>query len=121
VSAQFVIIPPPSTNTGYKLGIRQTARGPKARMMKTPELKTWEFIARAVCRGYTPPHHTPLAMTIDLYLPKNQLRRKDIDGGIKFLTDMTVGRRHDQWVDKQIVRKHLTDGEAYVIVSIEEL
>lgn len=85
-------------------------------MAKTAELMAWEQGARAIvgCREYPPGRR--LAVAIRLEVPTGQLRRSDIDGYLKALIDVAVGKRSDQWVDHLGVVKVPGDGWAEVTV-----
>ena len=109
---------PPSANHGYKMAIHGSAvRGWRPAMVKTRELEQWESDAARVVGNWRPPKHRSLAMRIVIALPRDIFRRRDIDGMVKFLTDATVGRRADQWVDRLEVVKTVGDGWADVSVE----
>ena len=119
----FRVSLPPSSNAGYKLGIRY--RRDKhtgelkqmSTMMKTDRLIGWEEEVQWTIRGWTPPPRTPLAVTIRLSMPRADLRRRDIDGMHKYLIDQVVGKRRDQWVDSLIIVKQ--PGPAFADVTVE--
>ncbi len=108
---------PPTINGGYKTGVRQRNGHWSARMMKTDRLIAWEDRARFELRAWERPKHLPLAVTVRLEVPASDLRRSDIDGFLKFLLDQTIGKRHDQWIDRLVVTKAAGEGWAEVTVD----
>ncbi|MFH0899055.1 MAG: hypothetical protein V2A73_00355, partial [Pseudomonadota bacterium] len=109
---------PPSANHGYAIAARfSRKRGWHARMMKTEVLEEWEGKVGEIVGGWVPPKRARLAVQITLALPRAMLRRRDMDGPVKYLIDATVGRRCDQWIDRLEVVKTVGDGWAEVNVE----
>ncbi len=112
---------PPTSNHGYKMAVHGSERrGWRPAMVKTADLELWESEAALVVKGWTPPKRRSLAVRIVVALPRASFRRRDIDGMVKFLTDATVGRRCDQWIDRLDVVKVIGDGWAEVNVEAIE-
>jgi Holliday junction resolvase RusA-like endonuclease len=110
---------PPSTNSGYKQGVRYSQKKGRyvARMMKTERLQLWEEEARLRVGAWAPPPRVPLRVSITLHLSPALLRRRDIDGMQKFLIDQVVGPRRDQWIDELVVRKESGADWAEIVVE----
>lgn len=89
---RFILPLPPSQNHAYM----PRAGGGR---YKSDVLRAWEDEAALEVRGWEPPKHTPLSISIDLVVPANKLRTTDLDGLLKFAIDATVGKRRDAWVD----------------------
>lgn len=108
---------PPTTNHAYKLAL---IHGRPA-LVKTDALRAWEQGARVITGGWEYMAHTRLAVAIRLEVPAGNLRRSDIDGYLKALIDVVVGKRADQWVDELHVTKAPGDGWATVEVRVLEV
>lgn len=121
--ATFKVPLPPPTNSGYKIGTRWHRKQQRwvARMMKTDKLLAWEWEVAEIIGDWQPKPKTPLTVKIILAMPKEDLRRKDIDGMHKYLIDQIVGKRRDQWIDHLEVTKLVGDGWAQVTVDWPEL
>lgn len=86
-------------------------------MAKTGELARWQRTAALIVGAWVPPARTPLRVEVWLYLPRESLRRTDIDGYQKAILDVVVGARRDQWIDQLTV--HKLPGDGTVLVNVE--
>lgn len=110
---------PPTTNQGYKTGLRfMKGRGWVSRLMKTDRLIAWEDVAAYETRHVVRPKGAPLSVAVRLEVHRGDLRRCDIDGYLKYLLDQVVGKRNDQWIDRLSVVK--VEGDGWATVTVEE-
>lgn len=113
-------LPPAGTNHGYMPGVRRDENGIiHGTIIKTRDAKAWDNGARLIVGSWHPPEHTPLAVTITLELPRRLLWKVDIDSLVKFLTDVVVGPRCDQWIVDEHTRKVEGDGWAEITVRVD--
>ncbi len=117
--ATFTLPLPPTTNAGYKTGSRYEHGRWVSRIMKTDRLIAWEDEARFIVRQWEPPRGVPLIVRVTLQVRRGFLRRMDIDGTLKFLVDLVVGKRRDQWIDRLEVSK--VEGDDTAIVTVEAI
>lgn len=116
--ATFRLDLPPTTNHGYGLAVR----GAHAAMYKTRDLRAWEREAALVVGGWRPPARTALSVRIQLRLPPGSVHRVDVDGCLKPILDVTVGRRQDQWIERlSVLKVTVREEPAGVLIEVESL
>jgi len=76
---------------------------------KTVEAEQYDAEVKLALRGWEPPKHASLAVVIDLWVPRKDFRKIDLDKRGAMVLDSLIGPRADQWIDVLTIQKRPTD------------